>query len=136
MDITDLNRLNIPNFRLPNIEVPRLDVERIDMPAWHMWADTQFELIKKYVEEFEASLDKDHEVGMMLTNFGQSILMQVNTIGYEDSVMLVFKGTVNGNPATLIQHIIQLNFLLMAVEKAEPEKPKRKIGFIVSDSEG
>jgi hypothetical protein len=49
-------------------------------------------LIKQYVEDFEASLDTEHEVGVMLTNFGQSVLMQVTEIGYEKSVMLVFKG--------------------------------------------
>lgn len=100
-----------------------------------MWSDTQFELIKQYVEDFEASLDTEHEVGVMLTNFGQSVLMQVTEIGYEKSVMLVFKGYVNGKPSTLIQHISQLNFLLISMDRKEPEKPKRKIGFRMPDDE-
>ena len=48
---------------------------------------------------------------------------------------MVFKGIVNGNPATLIQHINQLSFLLTAVPGQEPEKPKHKIGFVVKDEE-
>lgn len=119
-------QLRVPDFQLP--EMP-------DMPNWYMWSDTQFEIIKKYVEDFEASLDREHEVGLMLTNFGQSVLMQVTEIGYEKSVLMVFKGIVNGNPATLIQHINQLSFMLTAVPRREPEKPKAKIGFRVSDED-
>lgn len=117
-------------IKVPEINLPEMP----DMPNWYMWSDTQFELIKQYIEEFEASLDPEHEVGMMLTNFGQSVLMQVTEIGYEKSVMLVFKGFVNGRLSTLIQHINQLNFLLTTVDK-DPEKPKRKIGFRIPDED-
>lgn len=117
-------------IKVPEINLPEMP----DMPNWYMWSDTQFELIKRYIEEFEASLDPEHEVGVMLTNFGQSVLMQVAEIGYEKSVMLVFKGYVNGRPSTLIQHINQLNFLLTTVDK-DPEKPKRKIGFRLPDDD-
>ncbi len=99
-----------------------------DLPTQHMWADTQYEIIKKYIRDFEANLDEEHEAAFQLTNFGQSILMNVTDITYEKSVLLVFKGFVNGQEATLIQHINQLNFLLMKVKK-EPDKPKRRIGF-------
>lgn len=126
MNAFDGFQLKIPEYNLP--EMP-------DMPNWYMWSDTQFELIKKYIEEFEDSLDTEHEVGVMLTNFGQSVLMQVTEIGYEKSVMLVFKGYVNGKPSTLIQHISQLNFLLTSMDRKEPEKPKRKIGFRMPDED-
>lgn len=126
MDSFDGFQIHVPEYHLP--EIP-------DQPQWYMWADTQFEIIKEYVQEFEKSLDKEHEVGLLLTNFGQSVLMEVETIGYEKSVILVFKGKVNGNQATLIQHMNQLNFLLTALPKTEPEKPKRKIGFITPSEE-
>ena len=106
------------------IKMPELP----DLPTQHMWADSQFEILKKYITEFEAGLDDEHEVGVMLTNFGQSVLMSVTNITYEYSVLMVFKGFVNGRKATLIQHINQLNFLLTTVEK-EPDRPKRRIGF-------
>ena len=118
------------DFDLSQIKFPETPVfETPDLPHNHMWSDTQFELIKKHIVEFESDLDEDHEVGLMLTHFGQSIIMQVTSIGYEKSVLMVFKGFVDNKPATLIQHISQLNFLLMSVPKAEPDKPKRKIGF-------
>lgn len=101
------------------------------VPTQYMWADTQFTIIKKYIQDFEASLDEEHEVGILLTNFGQSVLMEVHTITYEESVLLVFSGLVDGHKATLIQHINQLNFLLKTIEK-NPESTKKKIGFEVS----
>ena len=126
-----MNGLDGFQIKVPEISLPEMP----DMPNWYMWSDTQFELIKKYIEEFEGSLDTEHEVGVMLTNFGQSVLMQVTEIGYEKSVMLVFKGYVNGKPSTLIQHISQLNFLLTSMDRKEPEKPKRKIGFRMPEDE-
>ena len=103
-------------------------------PASDSFSDTQFKIIKKYVQDFQRSLDQDHDVGLLLTNLGQSTLMEVTQIGYEESVLMVFRGYVNGTMATLIQHISQLNFLLMAVPKA-PDQPKRKIGFIANWAE-
>ena len=103
-------------------------------PIAYSYSDTQFEIIKKYILRFQASLDQDHDIGLLLTNFGQSVMMEVTQIGYEESVLMVFRGFVNGQPATLIQHVSQLNFLMMAVPK-EPDKPKRKIGFIVDQED-
>lgn len=103
-------------------------------PVAFSYSDTQFEILKRYIQAFEASLDQDHEVGIMLTNFGQSITMNVTEIGYEESVILIFKGYVNGNFATLIQHVSQLNFLLTSVPR-EPDVPKRKIGFSAPQAE-
>lgn len=94
-----------------------------------MFVDEQFYIIKRYIQEFESSLDAEHEVGVMMTNFGQSIIMQVTQITYEEPVLLIFKGYVNGKMSTLIQHMNQLNFLLTSVEKVA-EKPKNPIGFI------
>jgi hypothetical protein len=111
-----------------SLDIPFREMPELDLPHQSMWSDTQFDIIKKYIEQYESSLDNDHEVGVMLTNFGQSVIMQVTEIGYEESVVMVFKGFVNGKQSTLIQHINQLNFLLTSVDKA-PDKPKRKIGF-------
>lgn len=117
------------------IRVPQLDLpEMHPLPVAYSYSDTQFEILQKYIEEYQSALDDKHEVGLLLTNFGQSVLMQVCEISYEESVLLIFKGYVNGKYSTLIQHVSQLNFLITSVEK-EPDKPKRKIGFIHPDSE-
>ena len=125
------------NFRLPEISIPHIkmpELQVIDSPVAHMWADEQFEILKRYIQDFEHSLDAEHEVGIMMTNFGQSVLMQVTQVTYEDPVLMVFKGYVNGREATLIQHINQLNFMLTTVEK-EPDRPKRQIGFVANQNE-
>lgn len=121
----DMMNLNIPNIKIPDYSKV---IGNMDIPTQHMFSDTQFEIIKKYIQEFESTLDKEHNVGVMLTNFGQSVTMQVCEITYEKSVVLIFKGWVNGQYSTLIQHINQLNFLLTAIPIKE-EQPKRKIGF-------
>lgn len=129
----------MPNFNLPsipplNIHMPEIPEINFDTPAQHMWADEQFEILKRYIQEFEHSLDAEHEVGIMMTNFGQSVLMYVTQVSYEDPVLMVFKGFVNGREATLIQHINQLNFMLTSVEK-ESDRPKRQIGFTANQDE-
>ena len=129
--------LKMDNFRLPEISIPHFEMPElpvIDTPAAHMWADEQFEILKRYIQDFERSLDAEHEVGIMMTNFGQSVLMQVTQVTYEDPVLMVFKGYVSGREATLIQHINQLNFMLTTVEK-EPDRPKRQIGFVANQNE-
>lgn len=100
----------------------------LDVRNYHM-ADYSYEVIMDRVKEFEEGLDSDHEVGVMLASFGQSVTMTVTDIGYSNPSTLVFYGYVKSDPATLIQHISQLNFLLIAVPKADPEKPPRRIGF-------
>lgn len=124
--------MNFSQFKIP--ELPIVDLS--DIPTNFMWSDTQFELIRKYISNFEDSLDNEYEVGVMLTNFGQSVVMQVTEIGYEKSVLMIFKGYVNGQRATLIQHVNQLNFLLVATTRSEPEKPKHRIGFKLIDNKG
>lgn len=135
MDNSDF--MNSFNLNIPRIEPPDLPIlDASDFPTNYMWSDTQFELIKQYISSFEDSLDNEHEVAVMLTNFGQSVIMQVTEIGYEKSVLMIFKGFVNGQRATLIQHINQLNFLLIASKRTDLEKPKQRIGFKLIDNKG
>lgn len=110
---------------LPSFEMPKIT----PAPIAYSYSDTQFKILKRHIRDYESTLDSEHEVGVLLTNFGQSIIMQVTEISYEESVLMVFKGYVNGKMSTLIQHVSQLNFLLTAIEK-EPERPKRTIGFV------
>lgn len=112
--------------------VNSMDIE--PMPLAYSYSDTQFEILCKYIKEFEAELDSEHEVGLLLTNFGQTVTMHVTEIGYEKSVLMIFKGYVNGKMSTLIQHIGQLNFLLTSVPK-ESDRPKNSIGFVVPTAE-
>ena len=115
------------NFQPP---VPRIDIPT--PPIAYSYSNTQVEIIKDYVLKYQESLDPDKDVALLLTHFGNSILMEVTHIGYEESVLVVFKGFVNGKESVLIQHVSQLNFLLTSVDKA-PDVPKRTIGFTLPE---
>lgn len=115
------------NLALENASLIRDAVSYTPLPNGTS-SETQFLILKDYIAEFEKNLDSEHEVGMLLTNFGSSIVLHVTHITYEEPVLMVFKGYANGQFSTLIQHVNQLNFLLTSVEKA-PDRPKYKIGF-------
>lgn len=95
-------------------------------------ASWQYEKICEEIEDFQSDLDENEEVALQLTNFGQSLTMLVTDIGYQNPSLIYYYGDINGKQCQLIQHISQINFLLMAVPKADPEKPARRvqIGFV------
>ena len=92
-------------------------------------ASWKYKKLIEQIRKFEASLDQNHEVAIRLASFGTSILMSVEDLGYQNPDVLYFYGKVNGEEAQLIQHASQLNFLLLAVQKPDPKKPPRRIGF-------
>lgn len=92
-------------------------------------ADTQYEIIMREIADFECTLDDEHEVALKLCNFGQTILMNVENIGYHNPHLIFYYGYVNGQYSQLIQHINQISFLLMSVPKSNPNAPARRIGF-------
>ena len=97
--------------------------------------DYQYEVIMQRIKDFEKELDDEHEIAIQLASFGRDILMNVTGIGFSNPSTLVFYGFVNGQNATLIQHMSMFSFLLLAVKKLEPEKPARRIGFYPSEKE-
>ena len=105
------------------------ELPMIEPPRDYRLADFCYERIVEEVSNFQKSLDDEHEVGVLLASFGKELLMYVQDIGYQNPNMLYFYGQVNGHDAQLIQHMNQLNFLLLALPKPEPEKPARRIGF-------
>ena len=125
------NHLGLPI--LPEAQVSPVTLNAIHKNAYER-ADYQHEVIMKRIKEFEDDLDDEHEVAIKLASFGQSILLAVTDIGYSNPFTLVFYGFVDKQPATLIQHMSMLNFLLLAVKKEDPQKPPRRIGFCVDDS--
>ena len=92
-------------------------------------ADTQYEIIMQQISDFEHDLDDAHEVALKLCNFGQTVLMNVETIGYHNPHLIFYYGYINGQYSQLIQHINQISFLITSVPKPDPNKPARRIGF-------
>lgn len=122
----------MPDFGLTD-SMPALDLCSEGIPILEAknygMADYAYEVIMDRIKEFENELNDDEEVLVQLASFGHSITMAVTEIGYSNPNTLVFYGYVGGQHATLIQHMSQLNFLLLASKKSDPEKPPRRIGF-------
>lgn len=79
---------------------------------------------------FQNELDDTHDVGVSLVQFGGSITVLVDKIGYRGYNLVVFYGTdTSGNKVELIQHINQLSFILISCPK-DAEVKKRQIGFV------
>lgn len=113
----------------PIADVDNIEVLKAISVSDPYLADHHYEIIMEAIKKFEEDLDDEHEVCLRLTSFGQSITLSVTNIGYHNPSTIMFYGYVGSQPATLIQHINQLNFLLLAVKKSDPEKPARRIGF-------
>lgn len=114
-----------------DLKLPELDTNAVEafLPRDYDTADWQYEKICEEIKEFQDELDDEHEVALMLTNFGQSIVMNVTSLGYQNPCLIYYYGDVNGNHCQLIQHVSQISFLLMAVKRSDPNKPARRIGF-------
>ena len=81
------------------------------------------------MNDFDDSLDKEHEVGLRVVSLGNAVL-HVQDIGYYNPSLIVFNGTMtDGNKVQLIQHVSQIDLALISVKRLNPDEPKRPIGF-------
>lgn len=79
---------------------------------------------------YQVNLPEVDDVAISVVQFNQSFTLYVDAIGYIGYNLITFSGKdTNGKPVKLIQHVQQLNFLLVVVPKAVPDIPKRTIGF-------
>ncbi len=87
------------------------------------------ELIER-IQNFESKLNQEHEVGMQLVSFGMSTQFSVLRLGYIDPSIIWFEGILpDGSHVELLQHVSQISFLMVALKRDDPEKPKAPIGF-------
>ena len=93
-------------------------------------ASVFIEKLSDYIEEFENNLNQEQEIGIKLVSFGQTIQFTVHNIGYNNPKLICFCGEMpDGSPVQLIQHVNQISFLLIAVQRKHPEQEKHPIGF-------
>lgn len=94
------------------------------------FANVLHENLLDQIATFEGTLKKDEEVGAYLSSFGQSILVQIESVGYQNPYLIVFYGTnaADGSRVQLIQHTTQINVLFVAIKVLEA-RPPRRIGF-------
>ncbi len=90
------------------------------------WA---YERLVLYIQNFEQQLDDKEEIALGLTG-GDVGVMQIEGLGYFAPDIVTFYGlNEDGARTQLIQHVSQLNVMLVASPKLEPEAAARRIGF-------
>lgn len=104
---------------------------QLKMPTDPNLASEFHKRLVKMINDFNESLDPEHEVGLQLCNFGQSIVIYIEDIGYYNPSLICFFGFDKDkkNSVELIQHVSQINILLVKLPRMNPEKPKQPIGF-------
>lgn len=105
-----------------------------EINASKMQLDSRAEQVAYYlyeeIRDYQNKLPDTEDVALSVVQFNHSITILVKEIGYIGYNLVCFHGEdKTGKPLELIQHVQQLNFLLMVVQKPEPEIPKRTIGF-------
>jgi hypothetical protein len=125
----DFARVSFPSIN-PTFSPPKVNIDP-KLFARQDLADGYYERLIEYIGDFENQLEQDKEVGLRLVSFGESILIHVTDIGYYNPYLITFTGYTNGtnNKVQLIQHVSQISFMLMAVPRTNPERPR--IGFIL-----
>lgn len=99
------------------------------------YADVMYEKIMNQIYEFEKQLKPNEEVGAYLTNFGKEIIIQIESVAYQNPYLIIFKGknTLDSSDVQHVQHVSQVNLLFVAVKLAEERKPYR-IGFQIDQT--
>lgn len=90
------------------------------------WA---YERLILYIQNFEKQLDADQEVAMGFTG-GDAGVIRIEGMGYFDPDILTFYGSTDeGMKTQLVQHVSQLNVMLMALPAEEEQQEPNRIGF-------
>ncbi|MGH8612145.1 MAG: DUF6173 family protein [Gammaproteobacteria bacterium] len=117
------------NLRMPDLYAPLMPPIPDSQLNPAKWA---YERLGEYIKDFEDGLDEEHEIGARLVAFGPSVVFHIQELGYYGPDIVSFDGVnEKGERVQLVQHISQLNVLLVAVKKLG-QKPKR-IGFVTED---
>ena len=92
-------------------------------------AENVFNHLTARVKAFQENLPAHHELGIQLANFGGEKALHVRGMGFRNPNIIEFYGLLDGDrQVAVVQHVSQLNFLLIAVPPVQQDKPYR-IGF-------
>jgi len=92
-------------------------------------AEWAYERMVLYIQEFEKKLDGDHEVGMGFAG-GDVGTLKIQGMGYFAPDLITFYGTdPSGAKTQLVQHVNQLNVMLVAAPKEDGTVEPSRIGF-------
>lgn len=107
-------------------DIPKALKEPAAQKSPAQWA---YERIILYIQNFEKGLDNDHEVGMGFAG-GDAGVMKIEGLGFYDPDIITYYGTNGaGAKAQLVQHVSQLNVMLVASPKRVDQAEPVRIGF-------
>lgn len=98
------------------------------------YANIFYRQLVEEINKFDKELDKTNEVGARLVYYGDTIQFHIINInvGYQNPYLIYFYGQLeDGSPIQLVQHVSQINFVLIPMKRKKPEELKRTIGFSV-----
>jgi hypothetical protein len=132
--ISPLTRLTaMPELRIPDIKMPP---NPLIVAAKENQASAFYERLAEMINDFDATLDQAHDVGVRLVTFGQAVVFHLDDLGYYNPSLIRFYGTMDdGSPVELIQHVNQISVLLTKLPRKDPSIPKHPIGFATSENE-
>lgn len=94
------------------------------------YADTMVAALRRQIDPLNKELKPDEEIGALLTTFGASVFIRVDTIIHEDPHLIIIRGVDEEDESvSLFQHVSQVNILFKIV-KVKPGKEARRIGFV------
>ncbi len=90
------------------------------------WA---YERLIAYIQNFESTLDNEHEVAMGFAGDDSGVI-KIEGMGYYDPDIITFYGSdPSGTKTQLIQHVTQLSVMLRALPKQVAASEPTRIGF-------
>ena len=102
----------------------------VELAARANYASEFYHKLVSWINDFDSSLDNEHQVGVRLVSFGQTVTFSLDDINYWNPSLIAFQGhTKDGDPVELIQHVSQISVLLMKLPRDDPDSPKKPIGF-------
>lgn len=90
------------------------------------WA---YERLILYIQNFEKTLDNEHEVAMGFAGDSSGVI-RIEGMGYYDPDLITFYGSdPAGTKTQLVQHVTQLSVMLRALPKQVKQAEPTRIGF-------
>lgn len=125
----DFSKLNVSSL-MPRVPDPYQHIRNLAPISRPNMAEYAVKAIYEEIADFEASLDVEHEVGMPIVGGPSGLCVHVREVYRFGTDKLVFVGIDSDHrPVRLIQHLSQLNFLMLAAPKIGPVAAR--IGFHV-----
>ena len=92
-------------------------------------AEWAYERLILYIQNFEKSLDNEHEIAMGFTG-GNAGVLKIEGMGFFEPDIVTFYGSEpSGGKTQLVQHVSQLNVMLRALPKQVEQAEPNRIGF-------